>query len=337
MSPEKSPYPSFALVVTGLITLLACVMLLSLVVGQGSLGHEDLKYVLLQLRAGRMAAALLAGSALAIAGVLVQGLFQNPLASPSVIGTTGGASLGGQVAMLGFSAFAEVAARAHIVPEMVLPIGCILGALLGLMLLLLLTRIDADRVLLVLAGFLLSSLFVSLSGFITSVAQERWELARAIVSFALGDLSGAGARHIALALPLVLAGGLGALLWARPLDLMLSGPEEAATLGVDVARLRRWTILWTSILTAAAVSLGGNVGFVGLVVPHALRPWVGTLHGRLIVASAIGGALFLVACDVICRVLPTRGELPLGVVTGMIGAPTFLVLLLRYRGGYAND
>jgi iron complex transport system permease protein len=115
--------------------------------------------------------------------------------------------------------------------------------------------------------------------------------------------------------------------------LLLSGEDEAASLGVDVHAARRWTVIWSAALTGAAVSLGGNIGFVGLVVPHGLRTLLGAEHRRLIPAAAIGGAAFVVACDVLARAIPARTELPLGVITGLIGAPIFLVLLLKtWRG-----
>jgi iron complex transport system permease protein len=214
---------------------------------------------------------------------------------------------------------------------MFLPLGCVAGALAALLLLLLVHRAGDDLVVLLLSGFLLSALFVALGGFVTSLAQERWELARAMIAFALGDVSGAGLRHVALALPLVLCGGIAAFLWARPLDMMLSGEEEAASLGVDVRAVRRWCIVWTAILTAAAVSIGGSIGFVGLVVPHALRPFVGVAHRRLVPAAVLLGGSFLVLCDALSRSVPARTELPLGVITGLIGAPAFLWLLLRTR------
>jgi iron complex transport system permease protein len=114
---------------------------------------------------------------------------------------------------------------------------------------------------------------------------------------------------------------------------MLSGEEEAASLGVDVPAVRVWTVVWTSVLTGAAVSIGGNVGFVGLIVPHALRPFVGVEHRKLVPAAALAGGAFVVVCDVVSRALPTRSEVPLGVVTGLLGAPVFLSLLLRVARG----
>jgi iron complex transport system permease protein len=214
---------------------------------------------------------------------------------------------------------------------MLLPLGCLLGAQLSLLVLLGFTRGRGDNLTLLLVGFILSSLFLSLGGFVTSLAQDSWDLARAVVSFTLGGVGGAGRRHIALAAPLVGVGLVAVWLWGRTLDLLLSGEEEAGALGVDVAQARRWLTIWIGVVTAAAVSVGGNVMFVGLIVPHALRPFVGVRHRRLLPAAALAGGAFVVACDVIARTAPTRSEIPLGVVTGIIGAPVFLALLARGR------
>jgi iron complex transport system permease protein len=320
-----------AAVYVGLVALALLACLLSLAIGHGDLGDPSLRSAFLRLRAARMAGAFLAGSALAVAGVLVQGLFRNPLASPSVIGTSAGASLGGRIALLGTQWWLLGGRAPWLSPDLLLPLGCVLGALGALGLLFLVAEVRDDIVVLLLTGFLLSALFVSLEGFLTSLAQERWELSRAVLSFALGDVSGVGPRQLALALPLVAVGVGLAWTWSAPLDLMLSGEEEAASLGADVQVVRRWVVVWTAILTAAAVAIGGNVGFVGLIVPHALRRFVGLSHVRLIPAAALGGGAFVVACDVLSRVLPGRSEVPLGVITGIVGAPTFLWLLLKHR------
>jgi iron complex transport system permease protein len=304
----------------------------STLVGHGSLADGALAGVFLRLRAARLAAAFLTGAALSVAGVLVQGLFKNPLASPSIIGTTAGANLGGQVALLLGHWLFGAALSPWLAPDLLLPVGCVLGALMSLLILLSIVRVHDDLVVLLLTGFLLSSLFISVGAFVTSLARERWELSRAMLSFALGDISGTGPRQIAMATPLVVLGCIFAWSWSRPLDLMLSGEEEARSLGADVSLVRRWVVVWSAVLSAAAVALGGNVGFVGLVVPHALRPFVGTAHQALLPACAIAGGTFVVLCDIACRSMPGQGEMPLGVVTGLIGAPTFLWLLLRQRG-----
>jgi iron complex transport system permease protein len=314
-----------------LIALSASAWGAALCVGAGDLGHAELGATFLALRATRAGAAFLIGMALAVAGVLVQGMFRNPLASPSILGTTAGASLGGRLALLGFEPLLALGAARYVPPDLLLSAGCLLGALLSLGIVLGVHQVGDDLVVLLLAGFLLSSLFVSLGGFVTSLAQERWELARALVTFALGDVSGVGLRRLALVVPMVLAGVLAAWLWSHHLDLLLSGEEEAASLGVDVRRVRHACVVWTAVLTAAAVSIGGNVSFVGLIVPHVLRPFVGESHRRLVPACAVLGGAFLVACDALTRALPTRSEIPLGVITGVIGAPLFLILLVRSR------
>ncbi|MAQ16141.1 MAG: iron ABC transporter [Sandaracinus sp.] len=282
---------------------------------------------ILSLRGARLVAGFLAGAALAVSGVMVQGLFRNPLASPSILGTTAGASLGGQLALL----LAQLAGFGVSHPELLVPFGCLAGALLSLAVLLVFVRRASDRLTLLLVGFVLGSLFLSLGGLVTSVAQERWELGRAVVAFALGSLGGVGTRQVLFAAPLVLGGFVAALLWARPLDLLLSGEAEARSLGVDVHRVRRWVVVWVSLLVAASVSMSGSIAFVGLVAPHALRPFVGELHRRLLPAAALAGGAFVVLCDVAARALPSRGEVPLGVVTGLVGAPLFLFLLFRGR------
>jgi iron complex transport system permease protein len=323
--------PPLGLTYLGLALALALISGLSLLVGHGDLHDPHLRSALLQLRAQRLLGSLLSGAALSVGGVLVQGLFQNPLASPSLLGTSSGASLGGRLALLGTQLLLASGQIPWLAPDLLLPLGCLLGALAALGLLLAVSRVRDDLIVLLLTGFLLSSLFVSLEGFVTSLAMERWELSRAVLSFALGDVSGVGARQLGMAAPLILCGCLLGWSWSGPLDLMLSGEDEARSLGLEIAPLRRWIVIWTAMLTAAAVLLGGNVGFVGLVVPHALRPFVGVLHRRLVPAAALGGAAFVALCDVLSRVLPGRSEIPLGVITGLIGAPTFLYLLLRER------
>lgn len=312
-------------------TLLAILIVfvgLALGIGHGSLSDPALRHTLLVLRATRIAAALLAGAALGVSGVVVQAVFRNPLVSPSILGTSAGASLGGQLALL---AMAWGAAGAGAVTSVVLPLGCLVGAAFALAVLLLFCRERTGTLMLILTGFILSSLFLALGGFVTSLAQDQWDLSRAVVAFTLGGVGGTGLRLVMAALPLVLVGLVASWTWSGTLDVLLSGEDEARTLGVEVGSARRWAVTWVAVLTAAAIAIGGNVAFVGLVVPHVLRPLVGVLHRRLIPAAALLGGAFLVACDVIARVFPSRTELPLGVVTGLIGAPVFLFLLARFH------
>lgn len=304
---------------------------LSLLFGDGRLDDPSLRSVFLELRSYRFANGFLAGGALATGGVLVQGLFRNPLASPSILGTSAGASLGGATVILLWDTVLAGLLPSSLPPELVLPFGCLVGALGALALLLVVTGRNPDVVTLLLTGFILSSFFLSIGGLVTSLAQESWELGRAVIAFTLGGVESKGPRHVALALPMVLGGLLAAWGWGRHLDLLLAGEEEAASLGVDVRSVRRWIIVWTAVLTAAAVAIGGNVSFVGLVVPHVLRAQVGALHHRLVPAAFLGGGVFVVLADVLVRVLPARGTIPLGVVTGLVGAPIFLKLLSDRR------
>jgi iron complex transport system permease protein len=314
-----------------LLALLGVVAAAGLLIGSGDLADPALRTTLLELRATRLGAGFLAGAALAVGGVVAQGLFRNPLVSPSILGTTGGAMLGGQLALLGFAAFPALRQLPHVGPGMLVPFGCLAGAQLALLLLLSFVRERSDSLGLLLTGFILSALFLSLGGFITSLAQDSWELARAVVSFTLGGVSGVTQRQIWLATPLVLVGIAAAWGWGRTLDLLLSGEEEAGALGVDLLLARRWLTVWLAALTAAAVSVGGNVIFVGLIVPHALRPFVGVQHRPLVPAAALGGGTFVLACDIVARAIPTQAEIPLGVITGIVGAPVFLALLARAR------
>lgn len=318
-----------AIVYAVLLALLLLTVTVALAVGHGNLSDPVLRGTLLELRATRVAAALLAGAALAVGGVVVQGVFRNPLVSPSILGTTAGACVGGQLALL---AMAWGAAGAFIPSELVLPLGCLLGAGLSLAILLVFCREHTGTLVLILTGFILSSLFLAIGGFVTSLAQDQWDLSRAVVAFTLGGVGGTGRRQVVAALPFVLVGLAACWGWSGTLDVLLSGEDEARTLGVEVGSARRWTVIWVAVLTSAAIAVGGNVAFVGLVVPHALRPIVGVRHRRLIPAAALLGGTFLVGCDLIARVFPSRTELPLGVVTGIIGAPIFLYLLARsYR------
>ena len=321
---------------TSLVLALLCLLsvalfALSLLAGSSTLDDPGLRSTFLALRSVRGGVAYLAGVALSVGGVMVQGLFRNPLASPDVLGTSAGAMLAGKLSLLGFQLLLGSAATAAIDPELFLPFSCFVGALAALLVLLRIARAHVDAVVLLLAGFLLSSLFLSIGSFVTSLAQESWEVGRAVISFALGGVTGAGARQLGIVAPVAITGTIAAFLWAHPLDLLLSGEDEARVLGLDVARTRRWCIAWTALLTSAAVAVGGNIGFVGLVVPHALRHVVGVSHRALVPAAALGGGCFVLACDVLTRLIPSRTEIPLGVVTGLVGAPVFLSLLWRAR------
>jgi iron complex transport system permease protein len=323
--------------VLAIAAVAAAIVAGSLFVGHGDLGDATLASTFLELRAVRAAAAFLAGAALAVGGVALQTLFRNPLVDPSILGTTAGASLGGQLAMIGLHLAPATLRPDFLVPEMVLPLGCLAGALLALTVLLAVIRQTRSELAVLLTGFLLSSLLLSAGSLMVSLAQDSWELGRAVIAFTLGGVGGAGLRHVLLAVPLVAAAMIALWGWGRSLGLLLSGEDEAKSLGVDVAQVRWWTVLWVAIATAAAVAIGGNVAFVGLIVPHVLRPVIGHDPRRLMPVAALAGGAFVVLCDIAVRAAPVDGELPLGVLTGLVGGPLFLVLVVRSQRGAVHD
>jgi iron complex transport system permease protein len=220
-------------------------------------------------------------------------------------------------------------APAGVSAEMLTPLGCVLGAVLALVIVLALAPLRSSPISLLLTGFLFSALFSSLSALLQSLVQETWQLTRVLRQLSLGSVSGAGPRQLALASVLVLGSALPACLWWRELDMLMSGEEEAASLGVDVTRLRTWCVIWTALATAGAVAVGASVPFVGLIVPHALRRFFGEGHRVLMPAAFLGGGLFLLWCDMLCRALPFRNELPLSVITALIGVPLFVRMLAQ--------
>ncbi|MCS6971107.1 MAG: iron chelate uptake ABC transporter family permease subunit [Planctomycetota bacterium] len=310
---------------------------LSLAIGSGGWTAEA---GILALRGWRSAAAALAGAALAVAGVLAQALFRNPLASPDVIGTSAGATLGGQLALVAHAAGSALLPVA-LPPELLLPLGCLGGAAAALAVLLTCVAASGGGALtILLTGFIITAIVGAGSGLLTTLAAGHWELARALAGFGYGSVAGKGPLHLALALPLVVAGVTAAWWWSRTADLLLCGDEEAAAMGVRVGAARFWLLAWTALLTAAAVVAAGPLAFVGLIVPHALRPYVGCEHRQLVPAAALGGALFLLLADLVARCFPLlaaacglggTSELPLAVVTALVGGPLFLVLFARAR------
>jgi iron complex transport system permease protein len=312
-----------------LCALLIASALLSLYAGRGRAPSSELWSQFLQMRMHRSAVAFLAGAALSVSGVIVQGLFRNPLASPSILGTTSGAEFGGELTLVALYLLLGNHAPSGVSSEMLMPLGCVLGALLSLAIVLALAPLRAAAISLLLTGFLFSALFASLSALLKSLVQETWQLTRVLDQLSLGSVSGAGPRQLALASVLVLGSVIPGWLWWRELDMLMSGEEEAASLGVDVTRLRTWCVIWTALATAGAVAVGASVPFVGLIVPHALRRFFGEGHRSLMPAAFLGGGLFLLWCDMLCRALPFRNELPLSVITALIGVPLFVRMLAQ--------
>ncbi|WP_404433840.1 iron chelate uptake ABC transporter family permease subunit [Microbacterium lacus] len=273
-----------------------------------------------ELRMPRVLTAAAVGAGLAICGVVMQALTRNPLADPYLLGLSSGASVGAVVVIVLGVALA-------------LPFAAFLGALAALAATLLLSRaggaITPTRT--VLAGLAVSSVFGAVTSLIIfwSATGDSY---REILNWLLGSLAGADWPAVAIAGAAVLLIGLPLLGSARTLDAFAFGDTAAAALGVHVGRSRVLLLGATALLTGALVSVSGSIGFVGLVLPHAVRLIVGSRHRALLLLSALAGAVFLLWADTAARTLFDPRELPVGIITALIGGPVFAILLLRRRG-----
>ena len=276
------------------------------------------------IRMPRVIVAALAGAALAIAGVQLQGVFRNPLADPSVIGVSQGAALGAVIAFV-----TGLATRS----ALWLPMTAFIGGFIALFAVYLIaTRSGRTPVAtLLLAGIAVGALITACSALLISLSFVNWQVAAEIVFWMMGGLDSRTWTHVWISLPFLVLGTLVSLWHTRELDLMLLGEETSASLGVDVETVKRTILATAALLTGAAVAVSGVVGFVGLVVPHVVRLILGPSHRALLPASALSGALFLIVCDLLARTVHPPTEIRLGVVTAAFGAPFFLWLLRRHR------
>jgi iron complex transport system permease protein len=279
--------------------------------------------ILLQLRLPRVALAVLVGAALGVSGMLFQGLFRNPLADPAVIGVSSGAALGAVVVI--------VLGGAAVAGGLAVTAAAFAGALLTALLVYGLARVGpaVQVATLLLAGIAVAATISALMSLVMSFSGEE---IRSIYFWLLGGLGARGWSAVGIVVPFVVAGSLASLLLTRDLNLMSLGEERAAQLGVGVASFKRRSIATGALLAAAAVSVAGVIGFVGLMTPHVLRLLVGADHRRLLPAVLLGGPLFVVLADLGARTVLAPEELPLGAITALIGAPFFLWLLRRERG-----
>lgn len=291
-------------------------------------GLEQAELILGQIRLPRTLLGLAVGGVLALSGVAMQGLFRNPLADPGLVGVSGGAALGAAVAIVGGSLLGGL-------PEFLGPYLLSLCAFLGgLVVTALVYRLGrtngrTDVATMLLAGLALTALAGAIVGLFTYLADDA--TLRTLTFWNLGSLNGASYSRL---WPLLLI-SLGVALWlprrAKALNALLLGESEAGHLGIDVERLKRELVLCTALGVGAAVAAAGMIGFVGLVVPHLVRLLSGPDHRVLLPASILAGASLLLFADLVARLALAPAELPIGIVTAMIGAPVFLYLLLRGR------
>ncbi|MBF8289232.1 MAG: Iron transporter permease [Chloroflexi bacterium] len=279
--------------------------------------------IVIDLRLPRVLSAMVVGAGLATAGAAFQGLLRNPLADPYVLGTASGAALGAAIAVL-------IPVRALILQFGLIHALAFVGALGAVLVVYRLSRVGASSPMtsLLLTGYAVSSLLAA--GLAMAMYLSGAGL-RQIFSFLLGGFDSSSWGRLAVAAPLIALASLGILLRARALNGMLLGDDAAAHLGVDVRRERAILLALASLATAAAVSVSGLIGFVGLVGPHVVRLLVGPNARLVLPLAALLGASLMVGADLAARLL---GEIPVGVVTAVIGAPFFLALLRRTRSGY---
>ena len=316
----------------GLAALTAVTALLSLGVGTVFLsparvatllfaGEGDLMGVAVrEIRLPRTLAALLVGGVLGLAGATLQGYTRNPLADSGLLGVNGGAALGA-VLVLYTGVFAGI--------SFALPLGGLAGALAATALIVTLAG-RASIQTLILAGVAVSSLAAALTSLTLNFAPNPYA-AMEIVHWLLGSVSDSGWDHLGLVLPFMVAGALLLLLSGPGLRALTLGEDTAASLGFSLRRLRWMVILGTALSVGPATALAGAIGFVGLVVPHLLRPLVRHDPARLLPAGALGGAILLTAADVLIRLLPADRDFKLGVITALLGAPFFLYLIFKVR------
>jgi iron complex transport system permease protein len=299
-----------------------------IVAGDPALVERD-RLVLWTIRLPRIAMACMVGAMLAAAGTMMQGLFRNPLADPGLVGVSAGAALAAAATIVLGDRIA--AGSGVVVPFAMLPIAAFFGALLTTSLLYrVATREGRTSIAtLLLAGLAIGALVQAAIGLLIFTADDRQ--LRDITFWTLGSLSGSTWDKAAAIAPFLVIMLLALPFIANGLDLMLLGETEAFHMGVAVERLKRVAIVLVAAAAGAAVSFAGIIGFVGVVVPHLLRLVLGPGHRVLLPASLCFGAILLLAADTIARVLVAPAELPIGIVTAALGAPFFLVLLLRQR------
>ncbi len=278
--------------------------------------------IVVKIRLSRLALATVVGVSLATSGVVFQGLLRNPLADPFTLGVSTGAAFGATVAMIfGLSIGWSLGGLG------LLPLICMAGAVVTLMVVIRLSRTNGMLMpaQMILAGIVVSTFLSALISLFKSLEEESLS---AIVFWMLGSFSGRGWVHAAFAAPYVFIGLLLFLFFARELDIMTLGDSEAYHLGVDVSRTRFILLVSACLSTGAAVAVSGVIGFIGLVVPHLVRMIQGPRHRSLLVGSALLGALLMVASDLLAQNLLSGGEeLPVGVITTLIGGPFFCYIL----------
>ena len=281
-----------------------------------------LTMIMREIRLPRTLLGLMIGLSLGLAGAAMQGYLRNPLAEPGLIGVSSSAALGAVLALqTGLAASFALA----------LPLMALLGALFCVLLILLLAGPRGSYLTLILAGIALSALSGALTSLVLNLSPNPFA-ASEIVFWMMGSLADRSMVHVWIALPLMILGWLLLGLLGRGLDALTLGEDAAEAMGVSMYRLRLLLVFGVAAVVGASTAVAGAIGFVGLVIPHLLRPLVGAQPSRLLLASAIGGGIMLLAADISVRLILPNQDLKLGVLTALVGAPLFLHLIYKTRG-----
>jgi iron complex transport system permease protein len=311
----------------------ASLFMASLLIGPAGLGlgqslaalfrgeGEAVVMVMRDIRLPRAILGLAVGAALGLSGAAMQGFLRNPLAEPGLIGVSSTAALGAVIALQTGAAAAFALA---------LPLAALAGATLSALLILLMAGPRGGALALILAGIALSALAGAGTSLVLNLSPNPFAAAE-IVFWMMGSLADRSMTHVWLALPFITLGCAMLLTTGRSLDALTLGEDAAQSMGVRLSRLRLVIILGTASAIGASVAVAGAIGFVGLIVPHILRPLVGARPSRLLPASALGGAAMVLAADIAVRLIAPDRDLKLGVLTALVGAPFFLHLVWRMR------
>lgn len=323
----------YRLVLAVLAILATILFLLSLTVGPAGLGFGDsiaalfsdkagaIELIMREIRLPRALLGLMVGATLGLSGAALQGYLRNPLAEPGLIGVSASASLGAVIAIY---------SGLTIVFPLALPLSALAAAVLAVVVVQALAGLRGSTLTIILAGVAVSSFAGAMTSLALNLSPNPFA-ALEIMFWMLGSLTDRSMTHVWLALPFMLVGWAMLAALGRALDALTLGNETAASMGIDMRRVQLLAVFGTAASVGAATAVSGAIGFVGLVIPHMLRPLVGARPSRLLPASALGGACMLLAADILVRLVAPGRDLKLGVLTAIVGAPFFLWLVYRTR------
>ena len=323
----------YRLVLVLLALTTAILFLLSLTVGPAAIGFGDslsalfsdkrdaIALIMQEIRLPRAILGLMIGATLGLSGAALQGWLRNPLAEPGLLGISASASLGAVIAI--YSGFSAIFALG-------LPLAALAGAVLAVFVVQAMAGMRGGALTIILSGVAVSAFAGAMTSLALNLSPNPFA-ALEIMFWMLGSLTDRSMTHVWLAAPFMVVGWAMLASLGRSLDALTLGNDAAASMGVDISRVQFLAVFGTAASVGAATAVAGAIGFVGLVVPHMLRPLVGARPSRLLPASALGGASMLLAADILVRVIAPGRDLKLGVLTAIVGAPFFLWLVYRTR------